>query len=1586
MRKIVALFLIIFVLTGSVVSFAGVNNYDATNDAVSDWSVYKSVQGLDSTLPYKTSKGQFNKELWEEQHVVVYGDYTLVPNNDFKTVTGGYYKLNGIAGEYRFHGYDASGGYHANSNFPEDQIATSKLESRKYVYEPWTAGSIGNRLYKMYVNAISKIPDANAKAINGNTTIAKWINEGLSFDIKSITGTNLSNPSLDPVHYLAVQTEPTSVSSGQGTLIHIDKTGNDWYFTVPISPIADKKITPVEALIPSSSMKVIGVANNGDVTLEIKVTGELKDSTYYNDYELKSTYYTRYDIKKDGWAFKLYDNITKTTLTAKGIKSSANTGYALFTVKIPQTQYKAILKSNNSFDVAFTGTSTVDFYSVGSQRKYSTDDVLATKNVVGSKMEVHEDPTPPLDPELPEPPVPILFDVTAPKEILDVWSFNLRVTEIDVSKAVDKYVTINGTRLNATDEASFLGGTYKFPDLDEDRAYDYSITYVHQDGTLYFYQSYVIVYDAVPRATVRIDDPGKVNRKITMTADKSVTSDFLEANSTITVTSSATSEDGQQVYFGSNTATLKEWLIKTPGTVDVNVTVSNQYGSRSYTHQVYSGEDYKADLIAIIWNSNLSRLDKLDMFAEATSLDGDTVGSVTYEIFYDDDNDGTPEKSVKSGTWTGSTDYQPSKLGAYKVVYNVQEEFGQPTLSQYITDADKKKTTVERIFFVENLIPMTKVYSDIEYNFPSLDVAFLVDQDMPRTENDYFKNHQVDISNNFRVNSMMANVDIWDLYTYVFSQTAYDRVHSGGSYPPTTSSYNNNGYTGTLSRTTVTNYPYQVDNGSYQTRTLSKSVTMGKSGWGVSSSGTTNNADGGYTSWTNYWASYSYSDGEGYSGSTSGSGYSYTTYNKKGQVVSSGSTNSPTASGTAYKTETYWQSNYVNYDDYYGDYSGTVTKNVKQAYSPSYQVNSNKYIVYVAKDGIKNVSDFNYVKNIARDATIILIASSSSLKSQVGADYYIPYSTNTQSLIDQVIAITKTENPIVNELAILVNESFTLSNTDIDAEGDPIVETGYQYVHDANYFDNSLGQETGTYATYSSTQYSSTLKTSFTMPGKYTIFRRIKDAPVGFTSQGGYSNLGSLEVVVHRKPIANAILDWDFDGTLGVYKTSWVDKSYDPDFQYSDANKGIVDRKIKYKLTTDTSWTYEIPDNLVPGSYNLEYVVMDKHGIWSDPYTLNFTLASAPEVQLNASLKTVKSQFTTASIPASESVELYNVWTRYPYNVRLEVALYNSTGMSRIGAITNVSYTAGVTGTKTANDINWNNITYQIPSTVTDGNYVMKITAISVANSLYTKAMDFPITVYTPINLTSPFTKLAGGEPNIITATTSIYATAVNLELFRGTARATTMPMTMKTNDGTTKTWEVTYTAPSSATLAEGNYQARFTATVPSGKSEILDKSFELQHLRITSMNIWGEWNHWRGQVDLFGKTLLNMPHRFMSYEKVHIDVVVEGNPDFVDVRFSPELEAMTYVNSQGITYRYVDHIGYTVTFPLKLTSSNNRNFTIEYILPMAKSTMNDSDQRLLPSYWVEVTAHKGVMTNKMKISDIDITGNITNQIYTQPE
>ncbi|NLZ52479.1 MAG: hypothetical protein GX892_04930, partial [Thermoanaerobacteraceae bacterium] len=164
---------------------------------------------------------------------------------------------------------------------------------------------------------------------------------------------------------------------------------------------------------------------------------------------------------------------------------------------------------------------------------------------------------------------------------------------------------------------------------------------------------------------------------------------------------------------------------------------------------------------------------------------------------------------------------------------------------------------------------------------------------------------------------------------------------------------------------------------------------------------------------------------------------------------------------------------------------------------------------------------------------------------------------------------------------------------------------------------------------------------------------------------------------------------------------------------------------------------------------------------------------------------------------------------------------------------------------------------------------------------------------------------------------------------------------------------------------------------------------YKYDSLRITNVTISGYWNHWRGQVDMFGKRLTNEPHRFLSLERVKINVYTTGYAERVEIRFSPELEAMRFEDIYGNIYDYYEDFGLAyVYFPKVFTLDNTKkdnHVYWEYILPLANSTKSWDDVRLRPQYSMTVTAWRGSKSVTYTISDIDITGNTFDLIYVQP-
>ena len=340
----------------------------------------------------------------------------------------------------------------------------------------------------------------------------------------------------------------------------------------------------------------------------------------------------------------------------------------------------------------------------------------------------------------------------------------------------------------------------------------------------------------------------------------------------------------------------------------------------------------------------------------------------------------------------------------------------------------------------------------------------------------------------------------------------------------------------------------------------------------------------------------------------------------------------------------------------------------------------------------------------------------------------------------------------------------------------------------------------------------------------------MKDRPStdpALQSYSYWSNESFTVIRAHRKPIALAELDWTYNTSCGCYETNWVDKSYDLDHNVSDpVNKGIAERKIRYYRSEDGEWYYKIPDRLQPGTYQLEYLVRDVEGAWSDPFVMNFTLENNPPPQLRAELRAEDSAFTlTGGVPASEKIRAHSLWTRFPYSVDLQF-LMNPSGniLSRT-----VPYH---TGTKTGSEIFWADETFTIPQTTLDGNYTFRVRAVGANGTSVHK--NFSVRVLTPINLQpgvekdgAPVGTLVVGDPVTLTARTTEYPNQVTVTAFKGTSHQRTVTLsgvTQSTAGVGVKRWSAAFTPQTP--ILDGTYTFEWTAQTPNGKTET--KSLQL--------------------------------------------------------------------------------------------------------------------------------------------------------------
>ena len=1562
-----------------------------------------------------------NEQLFDHLGLIVYGDHSVVPQNNFKEKATGYYRKSGKRGEYRYEGYSFNGVPFANNRFPRDSDSGRAMRSKTWIYKPWEEDSKGYQriLYNLTdplraseynIDVIDRFNQTSGKTKNMYAHLIAQINETAPFQIEQAAYTvdepgrdvDVINGNRDMINYGIVQQTPTSYASGSVFLTHYNYSGEavtapTWYQTTSLERLSDKLRVDLDGgltVLDKTYHKETGIW-----TYTLAVYALVEDNFIYDGsleenifQHYRQAYRNREDLKywdleistNEGLSLSSQDASKLQTLDYGRMEKiflethigdpvyGTNAASKTIHVNIHESELEKLPEGG---EINFIATATATYF-LEKDNVYQTDSI-----VLGDMSSGNIAPPPPVEPE----PVDLFeVEVTAPKEIIDAWDFDLQQNIIDGSALEDIEVILDGQLLNDSDEALFLSGNYKFPRGVGDKLYTYRINYItslmqqDEEGEPtdipidMYYESYVLVYDPTPRIDMAYENYGKINRRIVLQASIDAMPQFVKDNTNTSIDIfNVTTQEDIGLSFAENSRTRKGFLVKEPGSVDIYALATNQYASSTYTNNIYQMADLRPDIVAMIWNNNLARGESLDILAEAASVDGDSLEAMPYDIWYGKE-EGTYTEKVYEGTWQGSTDYVPDRLGFYEITWTVKEVFGEPTYEAYVSEEDRLTHTVKREFSVSNVVPMTKLYTDIEYNFPELDVAVIIDQNASTDLTSEVKSNDVNIRNFFRTNAMVADLNIWDTKTYTFNTTASRRVHSGSSYPSSTYYYSSGGYSGTLNRVSVDDQGSYHDYGGYQTVTDSKTAYDSRSASGTSPPGVSRSAAGVPTS-----LSYSSS---GYTGTLYESSYSYDSW----PVVEDGVestwkyhwSRSASYAGTVTKSSTTWVPDYRWISNYYGNYSGTAYRNVKEPYTSSFSVESNKYIIYVSNTGINSQVDFEGVRDEAPEAEIYLVSSSPSHMNGIeGGHHYIYQDGRILEIIEDIVKDIKTQNPIDLAYTLLPGENFSLNFVNMDYEEDPIIEDkAFYYEHHANYFDNPTGQEPDTNPVSDGT-WTSAIKNNFNSVGKYIIRRKVTDAPIGDESLGLESNIAEIEILVHRKPFADYDLDWTYNPDASYYETTWVDKSYDLDFQYSDPiNKGIINRKIKYRRNNGP-WIYEIPKQLAAGTYDLEYIVQDNFGVWSDVKSQSFILEDAPGIQvLQGQLKTVEPEFSLDGIPHTEALLLYDVVTRYPYEHRGYLRWYkNNQAISQ-------ALPLGVSYENQGPDRLYNPFILLIDKKMTNSTYGLRLTFESLDGSKETHK-DFQVVVDTPINLEATMADTFYQGDLVVQATTSKYVDRVEVLAFKGSPLETNLLL----NLDEVGQWSGVLNVGES--IDPGLYDFEYTAWVDAQPafSESVTLQSEKKALNVAFISLDGDWSYYERAENIFSEPLVYDGHRFLSLERLHLNLETIGSPDQVVITLPDAFIQAIYTNSKGQTYdnrQWVD----LKSKSFALTKLSDNTFYTTFDLPIVDSTLSKMDERLRPPYQLVLRLEKNSDLFEYVIDDVEVTGNVFDHIYLQPK
>ncbi|WP_379132519.1 Athe_2463 domain-containing protein [Paenibacillus sp. sgz500958] len=1370
----------------------------------------------------------WNKKLYDDLGIIAYGDVLQAnTEGDFKkgwqdkygevrtdtVAPHPYFSQNGVKGEYRYYGWDKNNTLYSNMYFINDSPKGTDPNTRDWIYRPWDATSlIAGRADKPTRFSPMLLGKYNSplEIYQSGDPAVRDVNKVIKVDGLQVRNTaknqDKNKEDKNLFDYMYVEQDPTVWADGQGRMWHLKKNGDIWYQSFGIDQLNSKEKTDVVAEIIPTNITTTDLNDLGSNWVwNLNLKGTLQDSKYFNDRYLKTQHYTRSDVSE--WTLKLEYSykgqklIPVKTFTSQvsGDVSFQNQGMiALSNIDVPLE--KGVLKKDDIIDFVLTVTT-----------KFKSNPQLSSQDTYHYPVTLGEKPPPDIpDPKITEyppgigGPPPVACVANIPNDAFDIVEYGA-MDNTDLSRIANRQVWVDGVEVDAD---LFYNGGYVFGD-DKDGLVTVSMRWTPIPGEdkngANGCDTYriVLVHDTKPRAQFKLfGDTFKENRKMSVdntSRDPNANDPFVQATYPIVSSSwswSATdgSSDSER-RMGEDGDDHKEFLYKKPGEYVLTLTVTNALGRTSdpYVLPFSVLPDFNPAVVFYPYSSQIGRGEGVSMLLDAVSTDKDTVTNTNFKVYYDVNNDETYSQLIDTFS-TPLSEYKPlsNKLGKYRIVVIVDEEFGQETLPEYITAADKRSTTQQFEFEIDNYVPYSDIYTDIPTVRQTVDTFFLLDKNLTQSKIDYVKGNAVTINNQLRLKGADPTVNAWDMHTYTFSQPAATTVNTGG-YPSTTYSHSAGGYSGTLNLQSVS------DNGSY---------------YDFGSNQTVVDVPGHNESYQEPWC-YAVIRGIEYShGGHCDSEGNETTITRERWV------------NTTFKTV--WVPNIQWVSNWYGTYSGTMFKDVRQPLvNPFVRATSNKFVIYISDDTINELGDFNKVKGLT-DARIILVGKP-GIKTQTGYDHFIENTGQPiEDIIQSAVDYISTLNPPTASQTVMVGETFQMLTDETDPESDPIVQRQTMYIHDENHFDNPMGHAAFAANEYNPVKWGNeTLRNSFAMTGEYRILRRIKDQPSPdpkFASYSYYSNESETIVLVHRKPIAQADLDWTYDSNSSTYLTSWVDLSYDLDHNISDpVKKGIVDRKIKFTFGGETY--FKIPDQLAAGTYHLEYLVKDVEGAWSDPFIMDFTLAATPPPQLKSKLKAQDSAFSlTLGIPASEKLTAYDLWTRYPYSLSLSLQMPPGGGMIN----KTIPY---FTGTKTGSDITWADVIGMlIPDTTPDGTYNFRIQANGSVGGTYAYN-DHSVNVFTPINLipTAPASNalVVVGYPVTLTGTTTKYPSSATATLFYGTSYAQTVSLSATGGAGG-KTWNFNMAAVPN--IPDGNYTIRYTATNPSGKSESVNVPIRVTH------------------------------------------------------------------------------------------------------------------------------------------------------------
>jgi len=967
-----------------------------------------------------------------------------------------------------------------------------------------------------------------------------------------------------------------------------------------------------------------------DVTVKVNVKGMLKNIT--DPSKVKS------------WSFKLNEK-GSTQSSLKSNNDKALTSSVDFTMTIPKDR----------IDSKMTASEYVQYYIGKAEATLITDTKPPSNTDEGSSL-VYKNIPPPPPPGKGVPPVAVIH---GPNEVF--WIETPSYT----SGSSDADGTVVSEEWSLDGQAVTMPLT--FPHVEDDETHVLGLTVTDNDGLSGSTTMDILVKSTKPKAeyfTYGFDknnnktyNMGKVNRKIEIDATPSTLAsassviapiDYTQTNYEIKPPAGV---DATDILIRQDSDKSKlNFLARKPGDYEITVTVTNNLGEVSdpVVKTVSIIEDQKPVSKVVLSQKKVYRdgtqVATISATDNSVSPDFDTIQKRTWYIQYDEDNDGffndnTEPLKVISDTNQTSVTYNTKKVGHYRIMLKVKEQFAEPTLPEFIRDehyltdeldiaspmGNASEIMDDSHFFLyqeEKAIEVDNVPPLVDFGMISqqlvdifIDTGGLVEPTQQHltgpapgggTFDHYYYNY--DYSKSGSVNSLLS-----DLYVNLNAKGVNAKVTYQNNFEI------NSDYDGLCRRGVPEPYLVPV----WKEQKINDALAV----YGISGSGPyaimQQHADTSYT-YTQTGESHLYYCGKKGSYSVTGSMYGVQTTAWTGPLAQSCKDSGGDSWGSITDYRYYegkkmvidHYDTYYNYVDYGCSYSESVnvTNFVPQYNSSTYRSASDKYFIRFDNNSWSwaGGSDTIFKNKTKNDNIHFWEEGPSSMKSSFTSLVNGNSSDSTYNIWnynDRARKAKDIEDFFINKYSkrangtnftIILGDTINYTVNYTDKENDPEYKREWKYTHD----ETKINGRTISNQPSKIAEHDVWINNPIQLRevGTYKIQLRSRDNPINWNDNrfdnyrkwSDESMVREYTVNVHRRPIAN--FTYTLDKANSNALTLDPVSSFDPDHIFTRADKGLIDYQWSYVLD-GVKYNGKPPSNLANNkTYDVTLQVEDVDG------------------------------------------------------------------------------------------------------------------------------------------------------------------------------------------------------------------------------------------------------------------------------------------------------------------------------------------------------------------------------------------------------